>query len=120
MNYFGFPSLALIEQRQYRATIMRVGYTGMQTRHDELMRAACKAMNVDRKTILVASKRPYTFIRAFICRDLSHNHAVGLSELGRLMNRDHTTIMHYLKKVYPSAAFIPDYKELEMKIRSYL
>ena len=59
-------------------------------------------------------KREYTYARAVYCkiaREMS-NGAITHSEIGKSINRDHATVMHSIKVVFPFAMREATFKEL--------
>lgn len=59
-------------------------------------------------------KRHYTYARAVYCmvaREMS-NGAITYSEIGKTINRDHATIMHTIKVVFPFAMREKSFKDL--------
>lgn len=58
---------------------------------------------VGSKIDIPSRKRPLTYARAVFCKVAREQLGVTLSEIGDVLNRDHATVMHSIKIVFPFA-----------------
>lgn len=66
-------------------------------------------------------KRSHTYARAIYCqvaREMSGSKPYSLSEIGELINRDHSTVLHSLRVVFPFAMEESSFKLLYLTLRA--
>lgn len=59
---------------------------------------ACKIWGVQREDVMGRSRvQPLTFVRAMIAHTMRDSFGLSLMHIGKHLNRNHTSIVHYLK-----------------------
>lgn len=66
-------------------------------------------------------KRSHTYARAVYCkiaREMGGNRPHSLSEIGQIINRDHSTVLHTLRVVFPFAMGESSFKLLYLTLKA--
>lgn len=65
---------------------------------DKIINKACLLWGVSREDVLGRSRKiPIPFARTMIAKTIRETHGISLAEIGRILDRNHSSIIHYIK-----------------------
>ena len=88
---------------------------------DKIIQAVCKIWNVSLDDVCGRSrKQDVVYTRMTIAYFLRQYTTLSTTEIGRLINRDHSTIVHYLKTYDSEFRFNKDFRNFAERIKEDL
>lgn len=70
----------------------------MKANVDRIINKACELWGVSRDDVLGRSRKtPLPFARTMIAKTIQETHDISLVEIGRILNRHHSSIIFYIK-----------------------
>lgn len=86
---------------------------------DTILREACSTMNVSVQDAISRTRQYDKCIARALFITYCHKHNMGtLTEIGRMVKRDHSTVIHALKMIDNDILFEKKYKSFESKIKT--
>lgn len=93
----------------------------MQMKTHKIIDTACELWDVKRDDVLgLSRKSPLPFARIMIAKFLRERTAMTTTGIGRVLNRDHATVQHYLNVYDGEYRYDPHFRAIADKLEQRL